>query len=120
MRSVIFAPLLSLLLFPFIACKKDGLGEASCQELKNGIMTTQKEEVRMAITHFISNLPSANYTGENLAKLAAAIKNRCTIDVAVLCFDCIETNPTQSEIRISFVNGTNKVEKTIDISYNSK
>ena len=43
----------------------------------------------------------------------------CTMNASALCFDCIQTLPSQSEIRISFDNGASTVEKTIDISYNS-
>lgn len=99
-------------------CKKES-EEANCQQFKNSIISADKEQVKTIISQYITALPSSNYTEQNLNALAGSVQQHCTMNALVLCFDCIQTLPSQTEIRISFLNGATTVEKTIDISYNS-
>jgi hypothetical protein len=45
------------------------------------------------------------------------LSNKCSLPANVLCFRCIQTLPEQSEMRISFLSGSTRLSKTIDISY---
>ncbi|MFN2438776.1 MAG: hypothetical protein ABR503_06215 [Chitinophagaceae bacterium] len=99
------------------ACKKEKIDSTDCQKLQNGISTVNKEEVKIVINKFINSLPSQNYTEENMNNLASAIGQQCGASVAVLCFDCIKTLPSQTEIRISYFGIGGPIEKTIDITY---
>ncbi|HEX7906168.1 MAG TPA: hypothetical protein VF487_19980 [Chitinophagaceae bacterium] len=117
MRYLAIFLLGTLVLSLNISCEKDP--EATCQQLKNSIINSDKEQVKTIISQFITTLPSSTYTQQNLNALASSIQQHCSMNTSSLCFDCIQTMPTQSEIRISFVNGATTVEKTIDISYNS-
>ncbi|MEI9910965.1 MAG: hypothetical protein WDO71_15605 [Bacteroidota bacterium] len=99
------------------ACKKEKIDQADCQRLQNGITTANKEEVKSVITKFISSLPSQTYSEQNLNKLVSIIRQQCGTGATVLCFDCIKTLPSQSEIRISYFGTAGPVEMTVDISY---
>ncbi len=105
--------------FCFAGCKKETVTVADCQQLQTGITANNKEDVKAAISAFISGLPSQTYTEQNLNKLVAAIGKQCGAQATLVCFDCIETLPTQSEIRIGYLSINGPVEKSIDISYNS-
>ena len=118
MRYLVTFLLGTLALFISISCKK-GSDEATCQQFKNSIISSDKEQVKTIVSQFIAALPSSNYTQQNLNALTSSIQQHCTMNASAVCFDCIQTLPSQSEIRISFVNGGTTIEKTIDISYNS-
>jgi hypothetical protein len=75
------------------------------------------EGVKNSIASFINNLPSRQYTAENLDKLAQTITDRCSVVAKVLCFNCIKTFPSMTEVVISFPNSTQ--QKVVDISYTS-
>ena|SRR5258706_3453309 len=97
-------------------CKKDSTRQL-CQELQHGMTTNNFNEVNTAITLFIVKLPSNNYSRENLNALAAYLSGQCSISAQVLCFDCIQTLPPQSEIRLSFTSPGTQTSRTIDISH---
>ena len=103
-----------LLIVLVSGCKKQS--SPACEKLKESIATNNTEEVKSRITQFIYSLPSTDYTAQNLNHLAASL-SQCNISADVLCFDCIQTLPSESEIRISFNSSGTMVTKTIDISY---
>jgi len=105
--------------FLLAACKKEKIVTADCQQLQNGITTDNIEEVKTIINKFISNLSSQTYTEQNLNNLVNAIGQQCSATATLLCFDCIQTLPSQTEIRISYPGTGGPVEKTIDITYNT-
>jgi hypothetical protein len=114
-KNILFIAMAGLLMLA--ACKKEKIGQADCQRLQNGITTANKEEVKSVINKFISSLPSQTYSEQNVNKLVSAIGQQCGTGATVICFDCIETLPSQSEIRISYFGTGGPVEMTIDISY---
>jgi len=71
------------------------------------------------VKRFIDRMISAQYTESNMYRLADAISSNCSISTAVLCFDCIQTLPSQSEIHIKLSSSGSMIEKVIDISYNT-
>jgi hypothetical protein len=111
-------PLLLLLLF---ACMVSGCKKSSdsprCEEFREDMLNNDKEAVRTTITRYIDGLPSKKYTAQNLLNLLNAIKRLCGIQGEVLCFDCIDTLPSQSEILLRF--GSPSIQKVIDITYTS-
>jgi hypothetical protein len=102
------------------SCKKDHHkpGGAECAQFRIDLADANKEAVGTTISKFIRALPSQEYTELNLRKLTTSIYEQCGIEANFLCFDCIKTLPTQSEIKLSFTNPST-VEKVIDISYNA-
>jgi hypothetical protein len=101
----------------FASCKKEKISEVDCQRLQNAIVNADKEEVKIVVTKFISSLSSQDYSDQNLNKLVNAIGQQCGTSAAVLCFDCIKTLPSQSEIKISYIGISGPIERVIDISY---
>ena len=99
------------------ACKKQNIGKPDCQQLQNGITTDNNEDVKKVINGFITSLPSQTYTEQNLNTLVSAINKQCGATATLLCFDCIQTLPSQSEIRMSYGSINGAVEKSIDIIY---
>jgi hypothetical protein len=112
----LFRSFLFLLLFAFFAsaCKKSS-DTPRCEEFREKMMNNDKEAVKTIITRYIDGLSSQKYTAQNLDNLLKTINSQCGIGGEVLCFDCIETLPSQSEIVLRFSSPT--IEKVIDISY---
>ena len=90
---------------------------SDCMELQSGVMNSNVEKVNTVITKFIRNLPSQEYTEENINKLVTVIEEQCGASVSLLCYDCIKTLPSQTEIRIGYAGTISAVNKTIDITY---
>src|SRR5688500_16526645 len=111
-------PFLLLLLFAcfVMGCKKSS-DSPRCEEFRVNMLNNDKEAVKTTITWYIDGLPSKKYTAQNLVNLLNAIKRRCGIQGEVLCFDCIDTLPSQSEILLKF--GSPSIQKVIDITYTS-
>lgn len=109
-----------------IACSKDKeLRSPSCQQLRDAATNLDVQQARDAINDYIANLPSQSYTQANLEKLVQAINGTvqgsggCGITASMVCFDCIQTLPSQSEIIISLGPAGINGQAVIDISYNT-
>jgi hypothetical protein len=100
-----------------VSCKKDKTSEADCLRLQNAVAASDIGEAEAVINKFIGTLATQTYSEENLNNLVSAISHRCGTSVTSICFDCIQTLPSQSEIRISYFGINGPVEKTIDITY---
>ncbi len=98
------------------SCDKDEIS-GNCESLKDGVINNNIDKVRPAIINFINELGSQAYNNANLTALVKKISSQCNITCVVLCFDCIKTLPSQSEIRIVINSGGTTVARTIDISY---
>ena len=106
-----------MIALPFLtACKKENTNSANCEVLKNALVINNETDIETQVNRIIQSLPDKSYSAQNLEKLVQKMK-ACGIDSEQLCFDCIQTLPSQSEIRIQLqVNGTT-VERLMDISY---
>jgi hypothetical protein len=116
MRHFILVVLIGLFLLP--SCRKQQFrGAHDCGQLQNGITTDNKEAVKEIINGFIAGLSSQTYTEQNLNALVSAINGQCGNTATLLCFDCIQTLPSQTEIRIAYAGVSGPVARTIDIIY---
>ena len=109
--------IVSLFVFSF-GCRKTTL-QNSCADLSRAVMNSDKALAKSAIDNIIRSIPSSQYTQGNIQNLVNKISGNCNLQTTLLCFDCIKTLPTQTEIRITINSGTTPVQKTIDISYTS-
>jgi uncharacterized membrane protein YvbJ len=116
MRKVTLMALLLVTLF--FSCRKESIS-TRCNNLKGGIVANDKDQVKTAITSFISGLQSNDYTEANINQLCQRISSSCDVQVEAFCFDCIKTLPGQTEIRISVNAGGASTSKIIDLSYTS-
>jgi len=64
----------------------------------------------------IENLLTS-YSEGNLDELASKITDRCNIPATADCFNCIKTNPPQTEMIFSLVQAGATIQKRLDISY---
>ena len=104
-------------IFSVPGCNKEEIVLADCQRLQHGITASDKEEVKAVITKFINNLHSQSYSQQNINDLVNSINRQCDASATVLCFDCIYTLPSQSEIRITCSTPGGPVDRTVDLSY---
>ena len=96
-----YFPLLVIpLLSAALSCSKQDSERDYCQELRDGVTNSNVEEVRHVITQFINGLSSQDYTEENINNLVNVIEDYCDGSAAMLCFDCVRTLPSQTEIQI--------------------
>lgn len=113
------AALLSFIIITLlISCRRNTLND-NCESLKDGMVANEVAAVQTAINNFIAGLPDKHYSETNIRALANRISLECNVTVEVLCFDCIQTLPSQSEIKISFNSGGGVMAKCIDLSYNA-
>jgi hypothetical protein len=122
MRNLrLYIPVL-ILTVSVLSCGKDKeLRSPSCQQLESAVNNLDVQQARQAIESYIANLPSQAYTQANLEKLVQVINGsvqsgNCNFAASIVCFDCIKTNPSQSEINITL---SPTVRGVVDISYNS-
>ncbi len=81
------------------------------------MLENNNENLKAILASYVTKMPSQEYNQQNLSNLISKISDKCDISGEVLCFDCIMTLPSESEIKLSFVeNGTTR-SKTIDISH---
>ena len=102
--------------FSFTGCKKDSAGY-KCEELKNAVITGADDDIKSIITHFINRLPSKKYTEENVNALLSSLTNECSVTTALVCYDCVYTLPSMSEIQITVTSNQVTASKTVDITY---
>jgi len=107
------------LLVVALSCSKEDSDEDYCKELRDGVTNSNVEKVRLVITQFINGLPSQDYTEENINNLVHVIEDYCDGSATVLCFDCVQTLPSQTEIQIWYPGTSGLVNKIIDITYTS-
>jgi hypothetical protein len=113
--AVLFIVIITLL----VSCRKETL-RSDCEGLRNGLSADDAASVQTIITDFIAGLPNDSYDANNINALASRISSECNVSAEVICFDCIQTLPSQSEIRISFDSAGGQIQKCIDLSYNAQ
>jgi len=98
------------------ACTKTIVTER-CENLKIAMMTSNVTMAKTAINHYVNMLPSKAYTQQNVEKLVNIIESSCPCTAELLCFDCITTLPSQTEIWVSFTSGGSATTRIFDLSY---
>ena len=93
------------------ACKKE-LDNSDCDNLRNGLLTNDTKLVTRSIGSLLTS-----YSEGNLDELARKITDRCDIPATANCFNCIKTNPPQTEMIFSFAQPGATIQKKLDISY---
>lgn len=98
----------------FISCKKNNITIFDCTILQEGLKSDNHDLVKKEINKICATL-SASATKENLQKLTEIISSKCKMEATILCSECIQTLPAQSEIKISYSISGIESSKTIDI-----
>jgi len=97
-------------------CRKANL-QNNCDDLSRAVTSSDVALARSVIDNLIRTLPSSKYTESNVQNLVNKISGSCNLQTVLLCFDCIKTLPSQTEIRITINTGSVTVKKVIDLSY---
>jgi len=98
-----------------ISCKKSNAVTTSsfnCDSLKEAVSAKNVAGVQLAL----ADLLNRNYSNEKLDELATDISSNCDITAILKCFDCIKTNPAQSEMSLSFVVGDPVRQFVLDLA----
>jgi len=103
--------------FAFIGCAY----ELDCSKFKDGILNNNEQmvgnEIDQLCVDLYPNITNSDPEGQqgNLYKLADRINTNCEITATVYCYNCIETNPPQSELKIELMVDTTLIVKYLDI-----
>jgi hypothetical protein len=108
-RLIIAMTALVLLL---VSCRKGTINNKECETFKDAIEKGDKQRVSKAVRHLLTD-----YSSDNLTNFASSLSSACNTTAKVICYGCIDTNPEQSEIRVSFTSSTGVVSKILDLSY---
>ena len=99
--------------FLLLGCKKQTLDSScNCNDLREGLLTNDTKRVARSLESMLTS-----YSESNLDELAATVTDHCNIPATVDCFNCIKTNPAETEIIFSLVQPGNTIQKRLDISY---
>jgi len=107
-----------------IAVDPDGdLKKINCDSLKTGIVNMDSRIVKYEVNKLVADLKtkrtSDDFIGqkENLAQLINRLVASCDdMNVGLICYACIETNPSQSEILIKTDSVGTPIKSVMDIS----
>lgn len=116
MRNIKTVFLAACISSALLACKKDSQS-GNCELLKNALIADVKDDVKALVNTYISQTPSQVYTAQNMDALASALSKECSLSPLVLCFDCVFTLPSMSEIQITVTSIQPNVSRVLDISY---
>jgi len=111
MRYFRLAIIITGLISSLTACKKE-LNNSDCDNLRNGLLMNDTKLVTKSIGSLLTL-----YSEGNLDELASKITDRCNIPATADCFNCIKTNPPQTEMIFSLVQAGATIQKRLDISY---
>jgi hypothetical protein len=98
------------------SCRRENLSN-KCNNLEEGLSANDPSKVAAALNTFLTDLPSSDYNESTINLLCKHISSTCHSNAELICFDCIKTLPTQSEIRIQYSSGGSTLAKTIDLTY---
>jgi len=98
----------------FSSCQREEISSANCNRLREALVSKNVDQVNKAVAELL-----ITYSKENIEELLEHISDKCGVSATLLCFECIKTNPPQSEVRFSFSQSGATVERVIDLSYTS-
>lgn len=101
----------------FISCKKEN--QCRCGGLKEAAIAGDVSTAKLNVESVIATLKDKTYNQANIGSLNQKLSSHCGVMAEMFCYDCVKTNPSQTEIKITVQSGTNRVEKIVDLSYNS-
>jgi hypothetical protein len=98
--------------FVFFSCNKDC--SSIDDEFCSYVSSQNYEATGPLVDNYLASLRAGS--DENLVKLSEWLAAKSCVDSAtIVCNSCIETYPPQSEIRVVFLSGGQKIRLTMDI-----
>lgn len=111
----------AFLLVAVIGCSKEKSEPADCKNLKQGLENRDNKLVAAEIdqlaagTITITAFIDMRVQRENFDRLLERLNSNCKMTAEEVCFNCIDTYPQMSEIRVSFWSGGQRIERIIDV-----
>lgn len=116
MKSFLF---FSLMMLMAEACSSPS-ELSDCEDLKNALTLNDEARIKSQMLIFVHDLPTQDYTVQNMNTLVTNLTNQCKVTIGSVCFDCIKTNPPETEIKIALiVNNSIAANKAFDFSRDS-
>lgn len=122
MKRILFSLLLVSL---FASCSKDENQTDNCSELRQAVAEENVTAVIAQVNKLALGIQLTASTSQMDAEtkmineLVNRINKTCGIKATVLCYFCIDTLPSQTEIRITVLNGVINMQRTLDIIINN-
>ena len=98
-------------------CRKDVIEPVNSDKLQQAVIAGNPDVVEVEINKVLSGLPAVPDSNNNLKNITDAISSQGKVSAVALCYNCIDTYPAQSEIKIAVAFAGGVKEKIIDISY---
>ena len=110
---LVFGALLTLL-----SCGESQMCESIHADLLSSNVSGVKDELDRWLAKMDPDANEEDPTGhqENLQSFIVRLENKCSsLQVSLICYACIETNPSQSEVKIELDSVGHQVERVLDI-----
>lgn len=104
-----------VVVFLFSSCSKDPKApNPDCDALKEGLLN---EEVSV-VTSALATFSDLSYSQDNIDALADTINKTCNVKATVLCFECVQTLPPETEMSFALIdNNDDSTARVVDITY---
>jgi len=110
-----FTSILSFMLIALFSCSKED--NPSCESLKIGLLSRSDRVVRQEFNHFIKDLGINRYDEGDFNMLVNELDERCDgMTFRKICFGCIYTHPSTSEIEVELDSMGILVKRVNDVS----
>jgi len=96
-------------------CTKS-VNSSGCEVFKTDLMNLDINHLKTTLQVYADQLPSREYSKENIFKLADIIKEHCDLVIEQVCIDCIYTLPPQSEIVLTFALNQKTFSTRLDLA----
>ena len=98
------------------ACKKETVEGSNDIEFCGFVSAEEYNKTSTAIDKYLTGLNNNFSETKKLELFIDWIKAKsCVTNAKILCVSCIDTNPPQSEIRVTFLVNGKSIEKTLDL-----
>jgi hypothetical protein len=114
-KSIILAFSILLACLTLYSCKKDKSVTSDDEKFCEYVNNQNFEDTGPLIDNFLATLDNNNQDA-NLVKLKNWMETKSCVDsTTIICNSCIETNPPQSELMVSFISNGQKTSLIMDI-----
>ncbi|MBE0637892.1 MAG: hypothetical protein IH598_05180 [Bacteroidales bacterium] len=114
-KSILVTLVILLSCLSISSCKKDKDVTSDDEKFCECVASQNYEATGPLIDNFLSTLDNNNQD-DNLKKLKDWMDAKSCVDsTSIVCNSCIDTNPPQSEVRVTFISNGQKESMVMDI-----
>lgn len=117
MKNLLYLILISAFFtVSLISCQKEKNEADINKEFCASVSAHDFDKTETLINNFLKTVNPGLPDSEKMDKVSAWFQNKsCVSDAKVLCVSCIDTNPAQSEIAITFNINGQPIDKVLDV-----